>query len=1400
MGIFKFGGGSEGIVEYLQEGKKQGREFTRDELDTRIILDGDLAKTGEIIDKMQRDGEKYNHITFSFKEDEIPEDVLKAITQDIKSHLLAAYGENEIDFYAEAHIPKIKTYIDQKTLETVERKPHIHIVIPTINLVTGERASPLELLTAKYSTKDQTMEMLDAIQEHINAKYGLASPKDNRRTDFTSQSEILARNKGDDFSGKNRVKLEEIRDRMIAEKIESREDFKAMLKTMGRVSEGKAGQDDSYLQIKLKGEQQNIRLKDYQFTDEFICKPTAEKEAYIKAEREKKQYLVAQESRPTKEEHARLLDKWAQRSKEIKYLNPGNTFFKETYSKLAAPEKMQVLEKIEAEHYKQLKENYGYDRTTGTLSAGAGGRDAVSRRDGILHAVKRNLTEASRNFAHVANDTGLDADAVRRAVESPGKTAYADERAKRVSSVLGAGRDLGIHGTEKGELNADRLRDYHANIKANIRAADHAFSLVDADSGSIFAAAQAGRANLADNAYTDRISAWSNGRINSIYLRTSDEIRVADKAGQAIIKEPETVIKALTFSQSSFTPRQLETYLLKNTSGPEQYENALSAVLKSSELVTQKTKKGERFSSQEIVKIERNLIETVERLTHNKSAAVPETLLNEIKVSKAFNKGQEEAFNLLCGDKQIAVVNGAAGTGKSYVLGAMREAYESEGFTVYGAILQGKTAEDLERDSGIQSRTMQSFLYGLETGKIKLNEKSVVVVDEAGMVGSRQMQKLTDHVEKSGAKLRLVGDKNQLAAVEYGNAFEEISKRCEVARLTQIRRQEEEWQIAASEQFSDLNIAAGLQAYKEHGYIKEHDTQLEAMAELVDTWSKIRTETPEKNQIVLVATNEERNQLNKIMRDRIKEEGGLSEEYTIKTGEFTSLKAATGDKMMFTAPDKELGVKNGSIGIIEEINAHSTKIRLDGDKVVTIDNSAETAIDYAYAVTVHKSQGMTVDKALVLANPIMNAENIYVAETRHKEEVTLFYSEEKFAASAGKTSYQTMVESLSQTGTKEFTANGQAWSDTARKDDSLVSQLIADHNSQAVLASAANDATYREMKQNLQAGRVIDRLTKTHGLQADLYPVVKADDGSDRIQVGKQTMDVGAFLTKKMGMSYKTEALPYMKECYSEQMKNVYSLKAPDKDLAQDKELVAAYAEFRKDRDAAYKAAKAAIDAAARSSKDEVRKTAENSQERTAGIKAISQEARELKADLKQEHEKPSVEIYKDFMAQRAIQGKQGSLDDLERLSVTEADRSRLDAIKADIEQQQIEAKEDATKAFAAAEQRRLDTMNKETQHDKEEEAKDAIEISSMSELPTGVELEYTGSTEEYASFEVVEKDSAKHHQEHRKTFVMPMTPALKEKLFAAKLEKGDKFKAEQKQDAKVSENKTEEQVAKKKI
>ncbi|MGR5465482.1 relaxase, partial [Photobacterium damselae] len=144
------------------------------------------------------EAERYLRLTLSFKEDNVPQEILEAVTKDFEAFALAAYRPDEYQFYAEAHLPKIKSYIDKKTGEIVERKPHIHVVIPETNLITGKRTEPFGLVR-------QNTHYIDAFQEVANEKYGLASPKVNLRTDFTDESTILSRQKGDNFKGANKV-------------------------------------------------------------------------------------------------------------------------------------------------------------------------------------------------------------------------------------------------------------------------------------------------------------------------------------------------------------------------------------------------------------------------------------------------------------------------------------------------------------------------------------------------------------------------------------------------------------------------------------------------------------------------------------------------------------------------------------------------------------------------------------------------------------------------------------------------------------------------------------------------------------------------------------------------------------------------------------------------------------------------------------------------------------------------------------------------------------------------------------------------------------------------------------------------------------------------------------------
>ena len=112
--LIRISGGESGIKDYLEDGQKQGRDYSREELDERVILDGDLKLTDAIINKMDNDGDKYLHITLAFKEDEIPSETLKAITQDFKAFTFTAFKDDEYSFYAEAHLPRIKSYTHAK--------------------------------------------------------------------------------------------------------------------------------------------------------------------------------------------------------------------------------------------------------------------------------------------------------------------------------------------------------------------------------------------------------------------------------------------------------------------------------------------------------------------------------------------------------------------------------------------------------------------------------------------------------------------------------------------------------------------------------------------------------------------------------------------------------------------------------------------------------------------------------------------------------------------------------------------------------------------------------------------------------------------------------------------------------------------------------------------------------------------------------------------------------------------------------------------------------------------------------------------------------------------------------------------------------------------------------------
>src|SRR5690606_9556957 len=214
------------------------------------------------------------------------------------------------------------------------------------------------------------------------------------------------------------------------------------------------------------------------------------------------------------------------------------------------------------------------------------------------------------------------------------------------------------------------------------------------------------------------------------------------------------------------------------------------------------------------------------------------------------SKEQKAVLDRLHEGPDLANVTGYAGTGKSAVLGLARDGWERAGYNVRGAALSGIAAENLEHGSGIASRTIASLEHQWAQGRELLTANDVLVIDEAGMIGTRQMERVISEAEKRGAKVVLVGDVEQLQAIGAGAAFRSVCERHGSAEITTVRRQQADWQRDATRQLATGRTAEALDSYREAGHVHAAPTREQARSELIDSWDRDRHVAPEGSRII----------------------------------------------------------------------------------------------------------------------------------------------------------------------------------------------------------------------------------------------------------------------------------------------------------------------------------------------------------------------------------------------------------------------------------------------------------------------------------------------------------------------------------------------------------------------
>ena len=487
--------------------------------------------------------------------------------------------------------------------------------------------------------------------------------------------------------------------------------------------------------------------------------------------------------------------------------------------------------------------------------------------------------------------------------------------------------------------------------------------------------------------------------------RAEDHVRIARENGEKIIANPSIALDAITRQQATFTTRDLAMFVHRHSDGKAQFDAALRAVRTSPELVALGTdgKGQDRFTSRDMIAVEQRLGEAADRIGGLVQHGLADRHRDDA-LARAEARGlvlsveQRGALDHITGREGLASVIGYAGTGKSAMLGVARDAWESAGYRVQGVALSGIAAENLEGGSGIASRTIAALEYQWAQGREQLSPRDVLVIDEAGMVGTRQMERLISHAADAGAKLVLIGDPEQLQAIEAGAAFRSLAERHGWAEIGEIRRQREAWQRDATKALATGRTGEAIHAYEQGGMVHAGETRDQARAELIDRWDTQRGADPTQSRIILTHTNDEVRALNLAARERLRAAGELGADVGI-AAERGARDFASGDRIMFLKNERGLGVKNGTLGQVETLSPERIAVRLDDGRKVAFDLKDYAHVDHGYAATIHKSQGVTVDQVHVLATPGMDRHAAYVALTRHRDGVQLHHGRDDFADS-----------------------------------------------------------------------------------------------------------------------------------------------------------------------------------------------------------------------------------------------------------------------------------------------------------------------------------------------------------------------------------------------------------------
>jgi Ti-type conjugative transfer relaxase TraA len=472
----------------------------------------------------------------------------------------------------------------------------------------------------------------------------------------------------------------------------------------------------------------------------------------------------------------------------------------------------------------------------------------------------------------------------------------------------------------------------------------------------------------------------------------------ANELREAIDKrDASTILELMTRQRATFTARDLDRALRKQSKDDFERGQFAARIFRHVEIVALSDEADgavTRYTTRTVLEAEGHVLRAAQGLDRNRGHRLSDAACGAVLGSDRFStvtREQARAVRLATEAGGLALIDGQAGTGKSYTMAAIREAYEVHGCRVVGLAPTNAVAQDMLGDGFRHARTIHSELFALNNGRTTWSRRTVVMVDEAAMVDTKLMAILVAHAYDSGVKLILVGDDRQLSSIDRGGMFSALKDRYGAASLTEVRRQLKKDDRRATEMMAEGNFHDALAGYAARGQIHWAGTPEGARAALVRRWEADSAADPGKTRFVFAYTNVDVDELNRDLR-RVRQargELGVSTSFETKHGKHDF---AEGDRVQFTGTDKTLNIYNGNAGVIRSIDGSRIVVCLDGKDgpLLAFDAAVFRDFRHGYAGTIYKGQGRTIDQTYLYHSAHWRRAASYVALSRHREKAELF--------------------------------------------------------------------------------------------------------------------------------------------------------------------------------------------------------------------------------------------------------------------------------------------------------------------------------------------------------------------------------------------------------------------------